>query len=792
MAKGRTVVLQHFLAFYLRRRKLFTRSACILILYFTFNSGSSSKRRRKHGVSNKNKRYLSADVCTFKNPFTRLVYKLKHSPTVLLFSRLAFAKRKNTSKILSYFGAQMALLVAKAIFTLKEASLDGALVSSMVSKEFRQFFKFLAFWLLLGIPSSITSSLIKKCQGMLAESIRESITESILDDYLPDSGNSTLYQMVNQSRVADTSTSSVLSSKSASTSPDRSRSHSLTDVTNPNNIITTTVEELSQSMAILPFQLFDPILDIMLAGNRLSEVSKYASEGSLLLGVVANISTLLLKVFTPNFAALSSTHNTLENMFHTYHSQIIDHREEIALSRGHRRELDMLDASYFESERFQRLEMRRMAVYNFAVGFIFKYGLGAFGLMLCSFPVFTTAYLANFQIERKLVAKLASDFFANRRLLMSASDSLGRLILSKKTINNSIGYSTSLWEFDSILKDINNASKNVLDDHNDDRLISGPNVSYGNEISFVHVPLVTPSGNVLAEDLNFSIKPGQNMLVIGPNGCGKSSLFRILGGLWEVLDPGKVTVPSSRRDLFYLPQRSYLTYGSLREQILYPDSMDDYRLKLVATKKSMGSVVKDDNYLIDLLQLVHLEYLLGQNEDEDSKEEDTDDDDIETYSIGSSTGDTEKLSGLDAVKKWPDLLSVGEQQRLALARLYYHQPKFAVLDECTSSISPDLEKECYRMAIERFGITVLSVCHRTSLWQFHSYILKFNRQDDVAAATTIFTKFDPDKRLKRHQELIEVEAALKKDDDLTTRLESLKKMQLRGGRRAKLMYIGDD
>ncbi|VEU21923.1 DEKNAAC102908 [Brettanomyces naardenensis] len=774
--KGSTLLLQHFLHFYTKRRKLITRSGFLLILYLIFNSSSTSSKKRSQRRNIVTTSSYSAPECKSKNPFVRILHKLKHSPTVLLISQLSFKDRKNTARICGYLASQLALIVAKAFLTLEVATLDGALVSTIVSKEFRKFFKYLVFWMAIGIPSSIVSSLIVRTQGLLCESIRVSLTQALLEDYLPDSGNSTIYQLVNQTRAV------VGEQKEEKAGGELQVKGDSSITSNPNQIITTTVDQLSDSMSVLPFQLFDPVMDIMLAANRLNEVSDYAAEGTLMLGLVANVSTLLLKIFTPNFSSLSSIHHALENKFHTYHAQVVDHREEIALSRGHRRELDMLDTTYFESERFQRLELRRMAVYNFAVGFIFKYGLGAFGLMLCSIPVFTTAYLANFKMDRRIVSKLSADFFANRRLLMSASDSLGRLIQSKKSLQNTFGYSRSVWEFDSILRDINDASKNVQENEND-RLIVGPNVSYGDEISFKHVPLVTPSGNVLVEDLNFSIHPGENLLVIGPNGCGKSSLFRILGGLWEVRDPGHVTVPPSRRDLFYLPQRSYLTYGSLREQIIYPDSLDDYREKLVAAKKALGTVVKDDDYLTNLLHMVHLEHLLGQpdaKEDTDGSDGSDETVDIEQPLLGSA---------LDVVKKWPDLLSGGEQQRLAMARLYYHQPKFAVLDECTSAISPDLEKECYRIATEDFGITVLSVCHRTSLWQFHSYILKFTRTGDQS--TTLFTKFDPQKRIRRHEELIEVEAALKKDEDLQTRLESLKRSRRRKKGRGKLMYIGD-
>ncbi|EAW73050.1 ATP-binding cassette, sub-family D (ALD), member 3, isoform CRA_d [Homo sapiens] len=200
-----------------------------------------------------------------------------------------------------------------------------------------------------------------------------------------------------------------------------------------------------------------------------------------------------------------------------------------------------------------------------------------------------------------------------------------------------------------------------------------------NIIKFDHVPLATPNGDVLIRDLNFEVRSGANVLICGPNGCGKSSLFRVLGELWPLFG-GRLTKPE-RGKLFYVPQRPYMTLGTLRDQVIYPDGREDQK------RKGISDLVLKE--YLDNVQLGHI---------------------------------LEREGGWDSVQDWMDVLSGGEKQRMAMARLFYHKPQFAILDECTSAVSVDVEGYIYSHC-RKVGITLFTVSHRKSLWKHHEYYL---------------------------------------------------------------------
>ena len=172
------------------------------------------------------------------------------------------------------------------------------------------------------------------------------------------------------------------------------------------------------------------------------------------------------------------------------------------------------------------------------------------------------------------------------------------------------------------------------------------------------------------------------------------------------LPAGAIELPP-RDEIFYLSQRPYMVSGSLRDQLLYPQPPGHVAAQAPGAAAAAGAKGRaDPEALRRCLDRCEVGYLQDR-------------------------------FGWDAILNWEDTLSGGEKQRLAMARLLCHRPKYAVLDECTSAVSADGEMHLYNQLV-RDGITFLSVAHRPGVKDFHQVIVEFSGTQKGAGWT--FTK----------------------------------------------------
>ena len=190
-------------------------------------------------------------------------------------------------------------------------------------------------------------------------------------------------------------------------------------------------------------------------------------------------------------------------------------------------------------------------------------------------------------------------------------------------------------------------------------------------IALEDVTLIMPDGlRVPEREFSLEVKDGETVLLTGPTGVGKTSLMRAVAGLWE-FGSGRIRRPPLS-EIMFMPQKPYMILGSLRQQILYPRAGDF-----------------DEETLLEVLRKVDLGHL------------------------------PERFGGLDAELDWAGVLSGGEQQRLAFARLLLNRPRFAFLDEATSALDIVSEERLYAQ-LRGSSITFVSIGHRPTLRKYHN------------------------------------------------------------------------
>ncbi len=173
------------------------------------------------------------------------------------------------------------------------------------------------------------------------------------------------------------------------------------------------------------------------------------------------------------------------------------------------------------------------------------------------------------------------------------------------------------------------------------------------EITLPQLLVKLPNGAPLVAADQFSLRPGERTLVTGPSGAGKSTLFRAIAGIWP-FGEGTIEIPANAA-VMMLPQRPYLPIGTLHAAIVYPGEA--------------ASV--DADRVREVLKEVGLPRFAARSEEE---------------------------------AHWNHMLSLGEQQRLGLARALLHAPSYLFLDEATASLDEPSEAALYHHRIDRSSL----------------------------------------------------------------------------------------
>lgn len=610
-----------------------------------------------------------------------------------------------TSKEMILLLVHTAFLFSRTFISIAVASLDGRLVKTIVDRDGKGFVWALMGWLGVAVPATFANSMIKYLESKLQLAFRSRLVDYSYSRYMR---HETYYRVGNlDSRLS-----------------------------NADQCLTEDISKFSEMLAHLYSQISKPMLDVVVMTLQLVRMARMqfgqsSSAGAPAFVAIAAIwtTTAVLKAVRPPFGKMIAQKAELEGELRFVHSRLITNAEEVAFYGGHEIEESTLRKAYQAlASQLNHLYKSRI-VYNAVEGYLMKYFWSATGLCMIAIPPFLYEKVGNEGASADDMSQRAAGYTTSKKLLVSASDAIERLMLAIKEVTELEGYTgrvaTMLRVFDDM--ENNRFQKAAATDLPDGWKPNGGRVQEvtGDDsyVTFENVPIVSPNQDILVKSMSFEVKRGMHLLITGPNGCGKSSLFRILGGVWPPYS-GIVHRPR-HQDMFYIPQRPYLVLGNLRDQIIYPDKA--------------ANVKCSDDELMQILRHAHLESIWGRE------------------------------GGWDSVRDWKDVLSGGEKQRIGMARVFYHKPKFAILDECTSAVSIDVEGQMYQHAIDQ-GVTLLTVTHRPSLWKFHKYLLKFDGEGGYK-----FSQLDASSLLSLKDEKAELEAQLKDMPNQVRRLKELNK-----------------
>ena len=496
------------------------------------------------------------------------------------------------------------------------------------------------------------------------------------------------------------------------------------------------IDAFAKEAAFLYGHSFKPILEFTLSLTEAAKELGY-SRPLALFGAQIFI-TAVLRQMSPSLGRMIAKEQALEGGFRHTHARLIAHAEEVALLGGAEREIGILDdglKNLVVTQRWHALQRIRKSVADNVSKF---QGL-LVGSIFVHVPFMVRA--ANSEGER------ISVFRATEELMLRCGSAFTEVLLLGRNLDELAGYTHRLGQlFRTMDAGVKAEDAKTLEkakarlararEARETGVVDVDKSSSArtNVIAFedVSVGAPEPGGGhrLLVERVSMVVEPGRNLLITGPNGSGKTSLLRVLAGLWAPLSgavttpslpAGKAGAPPSGKAMMWLPQRPYLLQGSLRDQVVYPN---------VALAESNAARIKRERRAARGAGAGAFSRSAARRSDKAVSSSAAEEEDervkrcLRLAGLGKFVDGTVPGVGLNTRHlEWNDVLSGGERQRIGFARLFYHAPPFAILDEATSAINPDEEGTLYQAVIAQ-GTTVVSIAHRLELRECHELELK--------------------------------------------------------------------
>mmetsp|Transcript_37550 Transcript_37550/g.74570 ORF Transcript_37550/g.74570 Transcript_37550/m.74570 type:complete len:699 (-) Transcript_37550:94-2190(-) len=554
---------------------------------------------------------------------------------------------------------ETSILVARSLLSLHISELMGKGIQCVAMRSPEMFLVTLGDFFASGIMASVANSALKYMGNLMSTWFRENLTRHVHMKYMQ-KGNYYHTSVMMQANGKEE------------------------QLDNLDQRIVSDLHNFTKLLADLYSRTFKPALDVLLYTRAMAK--SLGLKGPLLMYSYFVFSSTLIRKASPPLAKLTARQQAIEGDFRRCHSRLLAHAEEIAFFAGADREEMLLNDQLLRISSFSE----HLHLKQFQQGVMDSFGLKYFASCV-GWPVIAVPFILSGSKDDGI--NMLAQYRVADDLIRQSSASLGDLLMVYKKLQTLSGFTARVSELIEALECVSDRpERRLLCASSSAACVGG---SKGN-ISVTDVRVETPDGRLLVDDLTMELQQGESLLVTGPNGAGKTSLFRVLAGLWPVR-AGQVLVPDPAPcQMLYLPQTPYLVMGTVRDQVIYPDSFTE------AARKHNGQK-SCDLKVRHCLQTAGLERLADCSLDRLERE-------------------------------WDDVLSGGEKQRLGWARLYYHTPAFAALDEATSAVNVQQEGPLYQAALDRH-ITLLSIAHRPTVRKFHQREL--NLVGDGSGACTL-------------------------------------------------------